>query len=114
MTQGKANNVEEFLGIDINSFNKTGKRAFIITQDNLINNIIKTCGIYDCNTNTKPTAIQDTLGTDTKVNTDQYQDQCKYASVIVILIYVSSNFTSKIDFAVHQCVRLTHNFNQSN
>ena len=92
MTQGKANNVEEFLGIDINSFNKTGKRAFIITQHGIINDIINTCSIYGCNTSTTQKAIQYPLVTDEMKNPNKNQYQWKYSSAIRIMMYVKSNY----------------------
>ena len=48
MIQGKYETLEEFLGIEINPFTENGNRAFRMTQDGIINKIIKTCGMYYC------------------------------------------------------------------
>ena len=66
--QGKANTVEEFLGIEIHSFTENGNRASRMTQDGLINKIINTCSMGYCYPNTTPTTVQYPLGTDAKGN----------------------------------------------
>ena len=65
------------------------------------------------NNNTTPTSAKTNLGTDTNENPAQYQYRRKYGSVIVILMYVTSNSRPDIAFAVHQCVRSTHKFKHS-
>ena len=79
-----------------------------MTQDGLINNILDTCGMGDCNPNTIPTDVQDPLVTYSKVNPTQYQDWWKYASVIVIMVYVTNNSRTGIAFDVRHCARFTH------
>ena len=75
MTQGKSNTVEYFVGDEIHPFTENWKRAFRMTQDGLIYNIINTCGINYCNPSTIQTAIKSPLGTDAMKNQTQYQDQ---------------------------------------
>ena len=45
--------------------------------------------------------------------TTQYQYQWKYSSVIIILMYVTSNSCPDTEFSVHQCAIFTHNHKQS-
>ena len=74
MTQGKSNTVEYFVGDEINPFTENWKRAFRMTQDGIINNIINTCGIKGFNNSTTQTDVQYLLVTDAMKNPTHYQD----------------------------------------
>ena len=69
-----------------------------MTQDGLINNNIGTIGIYGFNPSTTQTSLQSSLGIDAIKNTTQYQEQWKYSSVIIIMMYVTSNSCQNIVF----------------
>ena len=80
-----------------------------MNQDDLKNKIIKTYGMDGCNPKKNPTTVESSLGKYANGKPMQYQDWWKHASVIVMLMYVTSNPHTKIDFSVHQCARFTHN-----
>ena len=53
------------------------------------------------------------MGKYAKVNPVQYQDRCKYASVIGIMIYVARNSHPEMDFSFNQCKIFDHNLKHS-
>ena len=81
-----------------------------MTQEGLIKKVLKTTGMIDCNRKATPagTAL---LRTDE--DGKPYNEEWNYASVVGMLLYLSSNSRSDIQFAVHQCARFTHNPKQS-
>ena len=84
-----------------------------MTQDGLIYTIINTCNMYDCNNSATQKYVQSPFQTDAMKNTTQYQDQWKYSSVIIIMMYVTSNSCPDIEFPVHQYAIFTHNHKYS-
>jgi hypothetical protein len=95
--------VEAFLGIQIR-VNEEG--VVTMTQPGLIEKILDTLGLQDCATKATPAEVQP-LRSD--VDGPTRQEQWNYASVVGMLMYVSSSTRPDIQFAVHQCARFTHN-----
>ena len=93
-----------FLGVDIEENKKDG--TIELTQSGLINKILVTCGMTECNPKSTPASTVP-LGTDI-VGAPCYK-QWDYASVVSMLMYLASNMQPDIQFAVHQCARFTRN-----
>ena len=66
-----------------------------------------------CNGLTTPTKVEAPLGTDEKVTEYKINGPNSYASVIGIMLYLSSNTGPDILFAVHNCYWFTHNIEES-
>ena len=81
-----------------------------MTQDGLINNILKTCGMKHCELSQNTTYMEDPIRTDSLGKEVNIQEEWKYASVIGMLMYSASNFSPYIAFVFHQCVRFIQNF----
>ncbi len=96
-----------FLGVDVKP---NGKGGYLMTQAGLIKKVLKTTKLEGCNRKATPANVAP-LGT----NEDgkPYQEEWNYASVVGMLLYLSSNSRPDIQFAVHQCARFTHNPKQS-
>jgi hypothetical protein len=92
-----------FLGVEVFADNETGKIK--LGQSGLIKKILAATKLTDCNSKRTP-ASSTTLGS------DQLGEECvaewDYASVVGMLMYLSSNSRPDIQFAVHQCARFTH------
>ena len=58
--------------IEIHPYTENGKGGFRMTQEGLINNIIKTCGIYGCNTSTTYKSVEYSLRTDAMKKPTKY------------------------------------------
>ena len=108
MTEGGS--VEEFLGIKITPNSDDG---FKLTQTGLIDKILLTTGMQDCNPATSPTSGPGPLGSDNHGKDATLQDRWSYASVVGMMMYLASNSRPEISFAVHQCARFTHNTKHS-
>jgi hypothetical protein len=92
-----------FLGVELKTHND-GTVEFL--QKGLIEKILQHCNMTQCNTKSTP-ANQTPLGTDGNGPAfDRYFD---YASIVGMMMYLSSNSRPDIQFAVHQCARFTHN-----
>ena len=63
----------------------------------------------NCNGFPTPTKVEAPLGTDTNGYEAKRDWPNSYASVIGMMLYLSSNIRPDISFAVHQCARFTHN-----
>ena len=74
-------------------------------QKGLILKVLAATGMTDCNTRGSP-ALSTPLGTN--ADGPRRKDAWHYASVIGMLMYLSSNAHPEIQFAVHQCARFTH------
>ena len=73
-----------------------------MTQDDIIYNIINTFNIKVYNTSYTQKAVQHPLGKYAMKRPTWYQHQWNYLSVIIILMYVTSNSCQNIAFYVHQ------------
>ena len=96
-------NVYHFLGVSVDSNQKSGK--VLLTQRGLIDKVLRTVGL-DASSKKKTPASSTPLGTDAEG--DPFTESWQYASVVGMLLYVSSNSQPDIQFAVHQCARFTH------
>ena len=93
--------MSEFLGIDIKTLDNGG---FHICQTGLIRKVLDAIGMEHCNGLPSPYFGTDANGSNAK------RDRPKsYASVIGVILYLTSNTRPDISFAVHQCARSTHN-----
>lgn len=98
----------EFLGIKIDSL---GDGSVSMTQKGLIKKILQTTGMTDCNPNWTP-ALQAALGSDPE-SPIYDQQKWNYASIVGMLLYLSTNTRPDIAFAVSQVARFTHAPRQS-
>ena len=105
--------VKEYLGIGINKRTKEEGGGYVLHQTGLINKILATTGMTDCNGKKTPTTSDAPLGTNPRVDPARYQNKWSYASVVGMMMYLASNSQPEIQFAVHQCARFTHNFNST-
>jgi Reverse transcriptase (RNA-dependent DNA polymerase) len=91
-----------FLGVEVV---RTACGNIELLQCGLIDKILSTCGMSDCNTKATPcNKVQ--LGTDP--NGMPTTGKFEYASAVGMLLYLSSNSRPDIQYAVHQCARFTH------
>ena len=94
--------VRDFLGI---RKEKLGTDKFHLTQTRLITKFLETTSMANCNTAPTPALITP-LGIDSF--REQFRESWNYATVIGMLMYLSSNSCPEIAFAFHQCTRITH------
>jgi hypothetical protein len=76
-----------------------------LTQKGLVDRLLKTAGLVDCNRCTTP-------GATTPVGSDSegaaFEEDWEYACVVGMLMYLFANTRSYISYAVHQPARHTH------
>jgi hypothetical protein len=96
--EGDENTAFAFLGVSILPDPVT--KMLKLTKKGLILKVLAATGMSDCNTWGSP-ALSAPLGT----NSDgpRRKDIWSYASVIGMLMYLSSNAHPEIQFALHQC-----------
>jgi hypothetical protein len=95
----------EYLGIQYtHEDDKNG--SINMTQEGLIQKIIETTGMQDCNPNHTP-AIKDTLGSDP--DGEPMTDSWSYRSVVGMMLYLSTNIRPDIAYAMSQVARFSHN-----
>jgi hypothetical protein len=92
-----------FLGIELKT-HSNGTVEFL--QKGLIEKILKSCNMTKCNTKSMP-ANQTLLGTD--ADGLPFDPSFNYASLVGMMMYLSSNSRPDIQFAVHQFAPFTHN-----
>ncbi len=102
----ESKDVSAFLGIQ---FTRRGD-TIELTQKGLINRVIEATDMADCNSCDTP-AEHKPLGKD--LSGAAFAESWNYASVVGMLLYLSSNSRPDIAFAVHQCARFTHSPKQS-
>ena len=95
-----------FLGIELKRHTEGEFKGCIeLLQTGLIDKIIRSTGLQDAHCKDRPaTAI---LGKDE--NGDPPCEKWSYASIVGMLMYLSSNSRCDIAFSVHQACRFTHN-----
>jgi len=94
--------LSEYLGLTIKR--DTDKSSFELTQNGLIEKIIKAVGMEDANPNHIP--ANETLGS--CKNEPKHDEDWSYPSVIGMLLYLAGNTRPDIAFAVNQCARFNH------
>ena len=92
-----------FLGVSITPDPVT--KLLRLTRGGLIQKILDATGMTDCNTKGSPSTIS-LLGTD--ADGARRKESWNYASIIVMMVYLSSNAHLEIQFAVHQSAYFTH------
>jgi transposase InsO family protein len=97
----------EFLGI---KFEKLDNGSVNMTQKGLINKIIETAGMSDCNPNWTP-ASTTPLGSDP--DGEPMDEPWNYRSIIGMLLYLTTNTRPDLAFAVSQAARFSHDPKQS-
>ena len=102
----KGESVSEFLGIDIKTLDDGG---FQFCRTGYIRKFLEATGMDHFNGFPTPTKVEALLGTDANVYEAKRYWPNSYASVIGVSVYLASNKRPDISFAVHQCVRFTHN-----
>jgi len=102
-TKADEGDVLAYLGVEVQVNKTTGEMTFL--QKGLIDKVLKATGMEDCNAKPTP-ACTTPLVTEDGPRCQQAWD---YASVIGMLMYLTSNSQSDIQYAVHQCARFTHN-----
>ena len=100
---GDKDNVFSFLVVRIEPDKELN--MLVLTQTGIINKILETFGMSDCNTEGYPTKVTP-LGID--ANGPHWKERWNYASVIWMIMYLSSKAHPGIKFAVHQCNRFSH------
>ena len=92
----------EFLGI---KFNKLDNGDIECTQKGLIQKILKTANMTDCNPNHTPT-LTTSLGKHPEA--PSMKEEWSYRSIVGMLLYLSTNTRPDITFAVSQVARFSH------
>jgi hypothetical protein len=104
----KEGTFSEYLGIKFEEDKDAG--TITLTQKGLIQKILTATGMTDCNPNRHPAAAA-ALGIDP--DGLPYKEKWNYASVVGMLLYLSTNTRPDISFAVSQVARFNHNPKQS-
>ncbi len=92
-----------YLGVEIKYNSQNGEMTLL--QTGLIDKVLQTTGMTECNAKQTPANLQP-LGSDP--NGPSCKEDWDYASVIGMMMYLSSNSRPDIQYAVHQCARFTH------
>ena len=92
-----------FLGVDITKSKEN--KSYTLKQTVLINEILKTLKMLDCNVKDTP-VLKTPLGADTCGQ--PFNEEWEYPSVVGMLFYLCSNSRPDIQYAVHQCARFNH------
>jgi hypothetical protein len=87
------------------SFSLVDNGKFSLTQTGLIDKVIATTNMRNCNPVATPTS-KEALGSDR--DGALFDEKWKYSTVVGMLLYLSSNTQPDITFAVHQCARYSH------
>jgi len=103
-SQVEDQDVFAYLGVEVQVNKATGEMTFL--QQGLIDKVLQVTNMQECNAKATP-ATTTPLGTD--ANGQRCQQTWEYASVIGMLMYLTSNSRPDIQYAVHQCARITHN-----
>ena len=98
----------EFLGIKFDKDKSAG--TITLTQQGLIQKIVDTTGMQDCNPNWTPASPM-ALGSDPDGET--MREEWLYSSIVGMLLYLSTNTSPDIAFAVSQVARFNHSPKQS-
>ena len=96
--------IYHFLGVEVNP--DSNSKQITMTQKGLIEKVLKVTSMQDSHAVGSP-ANTTPLGTD--LAGKPFNEDWEYASVVGMLLYLSSNTRPDIQFAVHQCARFTHN-----
>ena len=98
--------MSKLLGIGIKTLDGG---VFQFCQTGLICKNLEAIGMEHCNRLPTPTKVEAPLGTGANCSESKRDWPNSYASVIGIILYLSSNTIPDIYFVVHQCSRFKHN-----
>ena len=98
----------DFLVVEVKTGNQSGK--FTLAHGGLTKKLMNTVVILDINNNITPVATIPLVTDDDRPPFDEPWD---YSYVLEVLMYLSSNSRSDIQFVVNQCSRFTHNPSRS-
>ena len=104
----KEGTFSKYLGIKFKEDKDAG--TITLTQKGLIQKILTATGMSNCNPNHHPAAAA-TLGIDP--DGLPYQEKWNYASIVGMLLYLSTNTRPDISFTMSQVARFNHNPKQS-
>ena len=85
---------------------KCANDTFKLSQTGLIEKVIKTSGMIDCNTAVTPSSTNP-LGTDK--SGEPCNESWEYPEIVGMLMFLATNSRPDIAYAVNQCARFTHN-----
>ena len=103
----KEGSFEEFLGIQ---FDKNDDGSILLTQKGLTEKTLAAAGMTDCSPNKTPCAQ---LGLGSDPHGSPMEDPWNYASIVGMLLYLTTNTRPDIAFAVSQVARFTSSPRQS-
>ena len=98
--------MSEFLGVDIKTLDDG---IFQFNQTVLIHKVLEATRIEHCNGLPTTTKVEEHLGTDVNGSKAKIDWTNSYASIIELILYLSSNTRPDISFNAHQCAWFTHN-----
>ena len=98
--------MSEFLGIYIKTL---GDGEFQFCQTGLICKVLEATGMEHYNGFPTTTRVQAPLGKDANGSEAKRDWTNSYASVIGMMLYLTSNATPDVSFDVHQCAQVTPN-----
>ena len=97
----KEGSFEEFLGIQ---FDKKNDGSILLTQKGLTEKTLAAAGMTDCSPNKTPCAQ---LGLGSDPHGSPMEDPWNYASIVGMLLYLTTNTRPDIAFTVSQVARFT-------
>lgn len=103
--------LHSFLGINIAQVEKKDKqgnkmKGWKFTQRGLIDKILRSTKMQDCNPKHTPTKTTNVLGTNQEGM--RLKEEWIYRSIVGMLLYLAATSQPDLSFAVHQCVPFTH------
>jgi hypothetical protein len=98
--------VFSFTGVSISPNQAT--KMVTLAQTGLIYKILEASDMTDCNVRGSPSNTGTTHDLGIDANGARRKEKWNYASVICMMMYLSSNAHPETQFAVHQCARFTH------
>ena len=94
--------VGDFLGIRIE---KSNHNSFTLSQTGLIDKVLKTSKMEDANTAKTPAATTPLCA---DKEGELFSEEWDYATIVGMLMFLSTNSRPDIAYAVNQCARFTH------
>ena len=98
----------DFLGVEVNTDKQSGKVT--LAQGGLTKKVLKKVGMLDSNKTITP---ESTIPLVTDSDGPPFDEPWEYASVVVMLMYLSINSRPGMQFSVHYCDRFTYNPSRS-
>ena len=105
--------VNKYLGIVIDKLPVSQGGRFKFHHSSLIDKLLATTVRMELNWNTTTTSSEKPISKNDNGKLAWFHSKWYYASVVGMMMYLMSNYRLNIQFKVHQCVRLTHNYKDS-